>query len=154
MLLRSATLQDVPALCELFLRLKRAGQYAFIPHDMPQAQRTLRQCISSATKYARVVESRGKICAALLGSTEQFWWGKRRYASDFAFFSQYPGAGKELVENFCSWAWKQPGVIEVLLGQSSGDAVCETTGWFKSLGFEHTGGMYRLTLYTALGRAA
>ena len=147
-------MQDVPALCELFLRLKRAGQYAFTPHDQDQATRTLRQCISSATKYARVVEHEGQIRAVLLGATQQFWWGKRRFASDFALFSQLPGAGQALVQDFCDWAWKQPGVIEVLIGQSSADSIDATQTLFQDMGFERAGGLFRLTRYEALGRAA
>lgn len=154
MQLRPATLADIPQLTKLFLRLKQGGAYAFIPHDLPTAQRAMRQCVSGPGKYFRVIEVGGLIVAALMGGTQPFWWGKRRYASDYALFSQAPRAGERLVQDFCAWAWKQPGVVEVLMGQSSGDAIEATAALFDGLGFERAGGIFRLTRYEALGRQA
>lgn len=152
--LRQATHADIPKLVELFIRLKRVGPYAFQPHDLERARKVMRQCISSAQGYLGVVELNEQIYAALMGVTDGFWWGPRRYASDLAFFSQAPRAGELLVKDFCSWAWKQNGVIEVLIGQSSGLDIEATHYLFESLGFDHRGGLYALSRYEAEGKAA
>lgn len=154
MYLRPATLADIPQLTTLFLRLKQGGPYAFIPHDLPTAQRAMRQCVSGPGKYLRVIVAGDVLVAALMGGTQPFWWGKRRYASDYALFSQIPRGGEWLVRDFCGWAWKQPGVVEVLMGQSSGDAIEATRALFEGLGFERVGGIFRLTRYEAMGREA
>lgn len=151
---RPATLADISQLTPLFLRLKRSGPYAFVPHDLDDARHAMRCCISAPTKYLGVIELNGEIHAALMGGTEKFWWGKRRFASDYALFSQLPKGGELLVRDFCAWAWRQRGVVEVLLGQSSGDAIGATREFFGSLGFEQAGGIFRLTRYEALGAAA
>jgi hypothetical protein len=154
MQVRRASLTDIPRLTELFLRLKRSGPYGFIPHDLECARKMMRHCIGNPQRWFGVVDVNGEIHAALMGGVEQFWWSKRRYASDLAFFSQVPRGGELLISAFCSWAWKQRGVVEVLLGQSSGDALEATRSLFASLNFEEAGGIFRLTRYDALGAVA
>lgn len=152
--LRDATHPDIANLCELFLRLKRMGPYALQPHDLDRARSTMRRCISSPQGYFKVLEVNGELRGGLMGVVEEFWWSGRRYASDLAIFSQMPRGGELLVRDFCTWAWKQRAVIEVLIGQSSGDSIDATHNLFTSMGFEHAGGLYRLTRYEALGAVA
>lgn len=152
--LRAATLADVTAIVEYFLKVKRATPYATTTHNVEDMRKTVRQCISSPTKYLGLIEADGVIYAALLGTVEWFWWGRHKYATDYAFWSLCPRGGELLVKDFCGWAWKQPHVLEVLLGQSSGVQIEATHALFTSLGFEHTGGIFRLSRYDAMEAAA
>lgn len=147
--IRPATHADIPALCDLFLSLKRASPYLTQPHDVEHAKATMRRCISSPAGYLALGEHQGRIVGALMGETFKFWWGSRHYASDHAMFSTLPGVGAALVADFCRWAWARPNVIEVLVGQSSGGKIEVTRRFFEGLGFECAGGLFRLSRYDA-----
>lgn len=152
--IRLATHADIPALIEHFLRLKRVSPYVTTPHNLDCARATMRRCISSPSGRLALAEHRGKIVGALMGETVQFWWGGRHYATDHAMFSTVPGVGAALIADFCQWAWSRPNVVEVLLGQSSGDEPERTRAMFEGLGFERAGGIYRLSRYDATMRGA
>lgn len=147
--LRKATHADIPAIVELFLRLKRKGPYAAIPHDLDRARKMMRFCISNMHGYLSVVEQDGEIQAALIGQTQEFWWSARRYATDLAFVSEVSRGGELLARDFCAWAWARTNVDEVLIGQSSSRNIEATHNFFMSLGFEHAGGIYRLNRFDA-----
>lgn len=147
---RQATHSDIPAIVELLLAMKRQSAYCTIPHDLERVRATIRRCISSPQGYAGVVEFRDKPGAVLLGVADQLWWGPRRYTSDIAYYSAAPGAGILLVRDFIGWSWKQRGVIEVLLGQSSGIELAGTDQFFTALGFERAGGIWRMSRYESL----
>lgn len=152
-MIRLAAHGDIKEIVDLFLRLKRVSDYAFIPHNQERAMLTIRRCISSPQGYAKVSASKsGAITGCLLGVADQLWWSTRRYASDIGFFSQIPGDGQELVADFEAWAWRQNGVVEVLLAQSSGCDVERTDAWYQSLGYTRAGGVFRKTRYEALGQ--
>lgn len=152
--IRQATHADIPVLIELFLRLKRASPYVTAPHSLERARATMRRCISSPSGYLALAEHQGKIVGALMGETIEYWWSGRHYATDHSMFSTMPGAGSALVEDFCRWAWSRPNVLEVLVGQSSGDEPARTRALFEHLGFEYAGGLFRLARYDAMRGAA
>jgi hypothetical protein len=153
MTIRAATHQDIPEIVSLFLRLKRVSDYAMIPHDTERSKATIRKCISSPQAYAKVALSKsGEIVGCLLGVVDSLWWSKLRYASDIGFFSQVPGAGSDLVDDLEAWAWRQNGVVEVLLAQSSGVDVDRTDHWYQSKGYARVGGVFRKTRYEAFGQ--
>jgi hypothetical protein len=148
--IRAATHADIPALVDLFLRLKRVSPYATIPYSLDDARAAMRRCISSPGGYLALSESGGKVVAALMGETYPFWWSRRHYAADLAFYSTRRGAGEALVEDFCRWAWSRPNVVEVLMGQSSGKRTAATQRMFTRMGFEVAGGIYRMNRYEAM----
>lgn len=153
MIVRAADHSDIPAIVGLFLRLKRASDYVTIPHDVDRSKATIRRCISSPQAYAKVAVSKtGEIVGCFLGVVDALWWSSRRYASDIGFFSQIPGAGDALLDDFESWAWQQNGVVEVLVAQSSGVAVDQTDRWYQGKGYARVGGVFRKTRYEALGQ--
>lgn len=152
--LRPATLADVPAIVDFFLKVKKGSLYAGFKHNLEDMRLTMRQCISDPQKYLSIIEVEGVVYGALLGTLAWHWWGRHKYATDFAFFSQAPSGGERLMKDFCQWAWKKPHVIEVLVGQSSGMEIEATHSLFTSLGFEHAGGIYRLSRYDAQEAAA
>lgn len=146
---RPATHSDIPAMCALFLALKRKSDYVTIPHDLERAKATMRRCITSPQAYAGVVEDDGEVVAVLIGVTDTFWWGPRRYVSDIGFYSARWSAGRLLARHFIDWAWRQRGVVEVLMGESSGLGSRATRAFYEDLGFRSVGGMYRLSRYEA-----
>ena len=153
MIVRKADHGDIPAIVDLFLRLKRHSDYVTIPHDIDRAKATIRKCISAPRAYAKVVVSKsGELVACLLGVVDDLWWSSRRYASDIGFFSQVPGAGDLLIDDFEAWAWGQNGVVEVLLAQSSGVDVERTDHWYQGKGYARVGGVFRKTRYEAFGQ--
>lgn len=147
---RQASHSDIPQIVELLLAMKRQGAYRTQPHDLERVRATIRRCISSPQGYAGVVDFRGKVGAVLLGVADTFWWGPRRYTSDITYHSAAPGGGILLVHDFLAWSWKQRGVIEVLLGQTSGIELAETDHFFRAIGFERAGGIWRMSRYESL----
>ena len=148
---RQADHGDIPQIVELLLAMKRQSAYRTIPHDLVRVKATIRRCITSPQGYCGVVETgEGALGGVLLGVTDQLWWGPRRSASDIAYYSTAPGAGILLVRDFIDWAWKQRGVVEVLMGQTSGIEVAGVRYFFRAMGFEEAGGVFRLSRYDSL----
>jgi N-acetylglutamate synthase-like GNAT family acetyltransferase len=154
-MIRAAALSDVLLIEALLLRLKMHSEYATVPVDRERGRKMMRHCISSPQGFAWVAEHREKLCGVLLGIKQPIWFSARLSATDIVFYSQRPGDGRALVEQFTEWAWKDPRVEEVLCAQSSGHRVGRTDHWYQNLGFTRVGSVHRLARWdSATARVA
>jgi hypothetical protein len=143
-MIRYATPHDLQAIIEVGYRLCDRTSLADIPRDRPSIVHTITDCIASQFGCCFVAEHDKKITGVLLGIAQQFWFSRKRQATDLMFTAETPRDGWRLARAFIDWAWRVPGVIRVDFAQSSGIDVARTDKFFKRLGCEHTGGVYSM----------
>lgn len=143
-MIRRATLSDVEPMIDALMRTKRRSVYATVTVDKDMARKTIRQCISAPQAYAAITEHGGQISGVLLGIKEQLWFSRMSEAKDLVYHAARASDLRDLLEDFCAWAWKDQRVCAVLVGQSSGVQVERTTGVIRAQGFDLVGGVFRL----------
>lgn len=143
-MIRKATTSDLQAIVALGYRLCDRTPLADIPRDRPAIVHTITQCMASQYGCCLVAEHDRQITGVILGIAQQYWFSRKRQATDLMFTAETPRDGLRLLRAFVTWAWAVPNVVEVALGQSSGIEVERTGKVFKRLGFEQVGGIYSM----------
>lgn len=139
--IRAALMDDIESVVELGKRghaLSRNAKYAF---DEPGAKLLMAQCICNKRMCAFVAVDGDKIVGVLLGLDDTLPYLKLRIASDIVTYAESPGAGRQLLKRFTTWAFDERRVDQMLLGVTSGN-VTSTTAIYKRLGFEPVGAMF------------
>lgn len=147
-MIRKAKENDILYIIETGHRLHERSGNEDVPIHRPTVFHTLRQFIHHPDKCAIVSEHENVIRGFLLGCAIPFWWDDhdrgRRYATDYAFYSEHRGDGLLMLEAFKEWAWKVPRVVEVACATNVPKGRGVVGALYKRAGFEQVGGMYRV----------
>jgi hypothetical protein len=143
-MIRPATHDDFIAWLGLCKTMHRISPFAEIEPDWVAVGKLFRQCLSSKLGCVLVAEHGGRLTGTLIGLAQQWWWCRKRVASDLTLYSQYPGDGPALLEAFVAWAWSVPTVVHVVCGQSSGIDIERTGAMYLGAGMKQIGGLYYL----------
>lgn len=110
--------------------------------DLETSAKVFRSCLASKLGCVLVSEHGGRITGTVIGVAQEWWWCRKRVASDLLLYAERPGDGIALLRAFMDWAWKVPGVIHVMCSQSSGIEVMRTARIYERAGLKMIGGMY------------
>lgn len=146
-MIRAATFNDLPAVFELGVKLKKRTPYALLAVDHEMALKTLRGCLSSANGCVYVAEHDGKITGTIVGVAEPLWYSNKRVATDLLLYSGRRGDGKKLMQMFLYWATHHPNIVDITLGQTSGLHLELSDEWYRKQGFERVGGMFQMNRF-------
>lgn len=143
-MIRRAVIADFPQWRELGARLLARTPYRDVPIDQAAVARTFGQCMNSKLACCFVAEHDGKITGTIVGTINELWFARRRYASDLMFVAETPGDGRRLLRAFIEWAWSVPGVAEVTCGQSSGIEMQAMDALYQRAGMQKVGGIHTM----------
>lgn len=122
----------------------RSAEFA-TPIDEAKASLALARFIampSRALVLADDEEERG-ITGVLVGATEELWYSRERYAIALLVFALRPGAGRQMVRRFVSWALEEAGVRQVALDTSFGHvAGRRAEKVYERIGLPRAGGAF------------
>lgn len=155
MIIRFATIKDIPAFVELgryFHGLTRFRSYEF-NGDRVAAQ--LRAVIDAGQDkngthcFIVAEDSNHKAIGGLIGCVERHFFSDQIVASiihyDVLPERRMSGAGVRLLSAFRTWA-ENRGAVELSAGVNSGTHIDKTDKFLRRLGFVQTGGNYALPL--------
>ena len=150
-MIRKATEDDLEIVAhDLAKRLHaKLGSTSKAEIHMPTMFRVMRHFILANDKLFIVAEHKNHLHGFLMAAVEPFWWSDplrgRRYATDFAFYSEIRGDGILMLKALQEWAWMQPRVIEVAIATNvpKGRGVVERM--FAKAGFEQVGGRFKVS---------
>lgn len=141
-MIRPATHDDFLAWRGLCERLHAQSPFASIPPEWEGIGKLFRQCLSSRLGCVLVAEHGGRLTGTVLGLAQEWWWCRKRVASDLLLYSERPGDGPALLSAFMDWAWSVPSVIHVVCGQSSGVDIERTSAMYRQAGMKPIGGLF------------
>lgn len=115
------------------------------PIDEVKANLALARFIAMPSRALVLVddeEERG-ITGVLVGATEELWYSRERYAIALLVFALRPGAGRQMVRRFVSWALEEAGVRQVALDTSFGHvAGRRAEKVYERIGLPRAGGAF------------
>lgn len=122
----------------------RSAEFA-TPIDETKASLALARFIAMPSRALVLVddeEERG-ITGVLVGATEELWYSRERYAIALLVFALRPGAGRQMVRRFVSWALEEAGVRQVALDTSFGHvAGRRAEKVYERIGLPRAGGAF------------
>lgn len=145
-MIREGTISDIPEIIRIGKILRRKTLSYHVPVDRQSVYRCLQVFISNPDRLLLVAEHDGKLTGFLMMGCESFWWDcpvrGRRYATDWAFYSQRQGDGKDMLERGIAWAWTRPRVVDVTLGTQIPNHMEETKELYEAAGLKQIGMMF------------
>ncbi len=119
------------------------GAFCAVALDEDKVRDTIGMCI--ARGFACVNEGRAGVDGVLLGRVAEFWYSRATCAADLAFYVRPDRRGSiaavRLIQAFVAWA-REVGAAKVMIAQSSGVRVEETTHLLTGMGFAYRGGVF------------
>ena len=101
-MIRPAALSDLSALLEMALDHAKNHEGVLTANE-DKIKRAIRSAISSASSFAAVSETNGKIDGALLGVTSENLWANKHNCQILIWKSSRAGVGVELLRAFKEW---------------------------------------------------
>lgn len=145
-MIRPATHADIPRLVELGQMLHGMSSYASLQFDAEKVAELLGSLIDGAG-VVFVSERGGVVTGGLAGGISEHWFSRDRVAFDHSIFvdpqARNGVTASKLVLAFVEWA-KHRGAREVRLGITTGLHVEQTARFYRWLGFEDAGQLFRM----------
>jgi len=143
---RLGDIPDIDAICDLADELRKTGDYANIKPDEQKFRLFLAGLMGIKTgTVIVVVDDDDKPQGFLLGVVEEFFFSRKRMATDIATYVRkgYLNLAPKMVKKFTVWAESKSRVVRIILGISSGIGDPDRTGqMYENLGFKNTGGIF------------
>ncbi len=146
MIVRRATLDDLPAFLRLGQEMRNESNTSFPPIDSARVRRQIAATENlPETLYAAIAVD-GDVIGMITGVIGDYAFSpERRAACDLLFVRpQHRGAvaARKLVESFCDWA-AENGARSVFIGISTAVNPERSGKFFERIGFEPLGPIYR-----------
>ena len=141
-MIRRATHDDFVQWIELCQKFHAKTPFAGVEPDIPGCSKLFRQCLASKLGCVFVADRGGRLSGTLLGVAQEWWWCRKRVASDLIFFAERPGDGIAMLRAFVDWAWSVPSVIDIMPGTSSGIDIDRTDQLYERVGFRRIGSLF------------
>lgn len=155
MQIRSATLEDIPALVELGRRLHALTRFRIYDYNASRVGEQLRALIENRRGshcFFVAEDGTGIPAGALIGCVERHFFSDLPVASIVQLVvlpeRRMGGAGLRLLSAFRKWAENRD-AFEICAGVNSGTDIGRMDRFLKRLGFRLTGGNYSLRLGAA-----
>ncbi len=143
-MIREANHDDFLQWRELCERFHQRTPFAATPIDLAVGSRIFRRCLSSRVGRVFVSVRGGRLTGTLVGVAEEWWWCRKRVASDLIFYADNVWDAVGLLRGFVSWGHSVPGVVDLMCGQSSGIDVDRMAILYRRVGLKPIGGLYHM----------
>lgn len=153
-MIRQARYEDFMAWRRLAEKAHSLSPFVVVPIDVEIGAKVFRQCMSSRLGCVFMSEHGGRITGTITGVAQEWWWCRKRVASDLVWYAERPGDGIALLRRFIQWAWSVPGVVQVMCSQSSGIEIERTGRVYERVGMRLIGGMYLIDRPAVAGEQA
>lgn len=132
MILRKATLSDVPAIVSIAVESVSKDPLP-VRIDREAMADTAREALGPA-HFLWVAEQDGKVVAAMGAMVQKGFWFERLQCSVLLYYSRVPGAGLPLLREFAKWVKSRPAIKLAIIELEPGvDA--RLVRFFKKVGF-------------------
>lgn len=115
-----------------------ASMYPELIADLQKTHLLLREMVGTTKHYARVVGPAGEPQAALIARVQDNTWAMKRSAAMLLWYSDKPGAGLQLLQDFKLWVKEDDRIV---LAGMTADWFGETSAVdvAKAMGFKQRG---------------
>lgn len=141
-MIRPATHDDFLQWRALAERCHNRSPFSHMGIDLAEGSKAFRNCLASKLGTVLVAERGGRITGTIIGVAQEWWWCRKRVASDLMLYAEHPGDGLSLLRHFITWAWTVPGVTQVMCSQSSGIQTARSWRIYQRAGMRCIGGLY------------
>lgn len=150
MLIRAPAYDDIPALIDMGSRIHEEGAYAFLPFNREKVGALIASYIEEPDwRFGAVAEEDGALIGMMGGYVTDYFFCDELVACDVILFVERAfrggSAAARLIEAFREWAAAR-GARELCLGVSTNINKELMDRFYKTLGFTHVGGLYKLPL--------
>lgn len=136
-MIRSATIDDLPAMLELGARMHLESRFRDLPYDLAKVADVLSSLIDGAG-LVLVAEMHGRVVGGIVGMVVEHWFSRVKVAQDFALFIEPEHRGSmlavRLLARYEAWAREQ-GAHAVEMGINTGVHVEQTARLLELRGF-------------------
>lgn len=158
MLIRNATVQDIPALIERGYAIHAETDLSVLSYDPEKLRDTLKQLIESqkGTHCFFVAEDPdGRLIGGFIGCVEEYFFSRNRVAHSILLYVDPKWRGSpaavKFIHAFRRWALNR-NAVEMCIGVATGVTIGRTDRFLKRLGFKMTGGNYAMVLQKGQGK--
>lgn len=155
MRIRTATLDDVPALLALGPQIHAESRHAALPFDANKTGAALRAMIERTEQeqcFLIAIGSDGDIIGFFIGYAAEYFFSRDQVATDVLFYVKPEHRGSsaavKLIHAFRKWALARQ-VAEMRICMTTGVAIDRFDRFVRRLGFQYTGGNYSMWLEKA-----
>ena len=150
MIVRSAIPEDIERVLELGRQMHLEGAYAFLPFDRDKVTNLLNEYMDHPqTRFLMVAERDDIVVGMLAGFLSDYFFCEEKIACDTILYVErkYRGgsAAGRLIKAFSRWA-KERDARELCLGISTAVDTERIGQFYRLLGFEQMGGVYKQRL--------
>lgn len=146
-MIRTATEEDIPRLCELAIEMHAESRFSKLSIDDGKVAHLFNYLINSDDGILIVAEEDGEIIGGFAGYVVEYYFSHDKLASDFALFvsASHRGgmAAVRLIKEYIRKA-KELGAVVVQAGITTGVNVEATTKLYQRLGFVNNGVLFEL----------
>ena len=142
---RIAGLEDMDAIVALGHELLESSASAGIPVNEVKFRKLVGTLIVAKEGWVHVVaDSFNTPVGYLMGLVDALYYSDKKFATDMGIYvrEEAQGMGYYLVKAFLRWAWSRTGVVQIILGISSGVDLERTGALYEAMGGIHVGGIY------------
>ena len=145
-MIRKGRLEDIDLITEIGSKLLARSNNSDVPVCRQSVFAAIREFVRAPDKAILLAEHDSRITGFIMVAIETYWWADqrsgRRYATDWAFYSERAGDGLKMLNIVTRWAWSMPRVLEVNIARNFTNAEGTADTVFNEAGFARAGAMY------------
>jgi L-amino acid N-acyltransferase YncA len=143
MILRLATVDDLPAIVVLGRVMHEESSFAPMDYDVDRMKETIGDLMNKSQFVVVAEDTNGEVIGGMAGMVTQSWFGNDMVANDLALFIHPDHRGGmlavRLIKSFVRWA-KLAGAKQIRPGVISGNRTAEAL--YDRLGFTRCGATF------------
>jgi GNAT superfamily N-acetyltransferase len=143
MILRLATVDDLPSICVLGRVMHEESSFAPMDYDVDRMKETIGDLMNKSQFVVVAEDTNGEVIGGMAGMVTQSWFGNDMVANDLALFIHPDHRGGmlavRLIKSFVRWA-KLAGAKQIRVGVTTGHV--NAGGLYERLGFAWCGASY------------
>lgn len=142
-MIRTATVQDLPAMLDLGQLLHESSSYARYSFDRDKVAAVLMRAMKEGGLF--VATAKGLVVGGIAGGIAEFWFGRDVHGFDYSFFvhpeHRHGITAFKLLLAFEAWC-KSRGATEIRIGITTGIDVESTTRFYEWHGYAKNGALF------------
>lgn len=143
-MIRTGKFKDINGMIRVCHLAHEESVSMHVPIDEAELRKTLQVIVNSREHCCFVTEIDGQIEGLMLGVSNPLWYSRKKQAADLFLYTTEKGRGTGhlLMRRYISWAKRQPGVKEIMIGINSGIDYERTIELYKRMGATQIGAMF------------
>ena len=139
--MRRGSIHDLPQLTTIANTLSKPFDYLRMDQNK---LRLIVEQLGSKQHYFNVIEQDGQIVALLAALTNDNLWAEKKCSMAIAWWSEKPGAGRDLLQDYSDWVLSRP-VLKFASFSPQADWDARTNHLLIRAGFKQSGASFVLT---------